>query len=146
MRLLSILVFVASLFISVAYASDYKGKDLRGSDFTEYSLPNIDFSESNLSHVYFTESFLGGSKFVNANLYGAKFWGANIYMADFSGANLNGAWFGNTDMRYMIIDDETTLNGSSYNKATLLPLSFGETNARRRIEASRRGMLPIRED
>lgn len=124
---------------------DFSGRSLEGIDFSRAAARGALFLGATGRHVVFIEADLSDTSFVGAVLYGANFYGAVFRGADLRGADLRGSNFWAADLSEAVIDDSTQLNGAGFDAETLLPLKWGETPANRRTEATRRGMVPVRE-
>jgi uncharacterized protein YjbI with pentapeptide repeats len=121
---------------------DLSGQDLRGSDWIGANLEGTVLVGCSLEHSFMSEASLVGADLRGANVYAGKFYRSDLSEADLRGTDLRGSWLVGADMESALVDDDTLFNGSAYSSETKLPAAFGPYPT---VEASRRGMLPIRE-
>ncbi|WP_181412233.1 pentapeptide repeat-containing protein [Streptomyces griseorubiginosus] len=69
----------------------FRGRDLRGQDFSGRYLVGADFSGADCRGCDFSGSDLSLAKFADADLYKAKFVGSVLYVTEFGSANLTRA-------------------------------------------------------
>ena len=89
--------------------ADLKDADLNGAVMDEAILTDADFKSVEAIHATFVKALLDEANFSNSNLR----------RADFSGANLEEALFVGADMRKVTFDEETTIDGTIFNKADM---------------------------
>lgn len=106
------------------FGIDFSGMDLRGANFSNSSFVGCVFRGANLESANFEKAKLGLSVFDKANLTSVNMKGAildvssfieaNLMMADCTGAsmvgvNMSGAWFEDTVLDQVIIDETTVI-------------------------------------
>ena len=83
----------------------FDGMDLRGYDFSGYSLDRVKFTDTNLQGANFSGAILERVAFDNVNLQGANFTDATLSRVDFEDALLGGACFIYSTMERTEFDD-----------------------------------------
>lgn len=126
-------------------AQDLSGGDYTGADWAGGNFERANMSYTVLDHAYLMEANFKETNLAYSSLYGAQLYGTDLRNADLTGANLNGTNLVAADLRDIKYSDETTFNGSSFNRQTRFPKEWGKTWDEAYWEAVRRGMLPIRE-